>query len=246
MSIEVRATAGIPASAQESVLYRCNVIEIPAATASCTYDVGCSELEAIGPEGQQWAASCAPAAVAFVVDAPRHLPTSISVEPSTIRVGETVVVRVEAHPEVIRPFQFSLDGLTFGLTRLLEGSSFLITPNSTATFELRALHRGLAGLQANAWQGGGCGCLNYTYGTIICSSGASERVAVNILAADPTPCPGDCDADHQVTVDELLTGVNLVLGGASIEACPAFAAGGDQLTVVELIVAINVALNGCP
>jgi 6-phosphogluconolactonase (cycloisomerase 2 family) len=60
------------------------------------------------------------------------------------------------------------------------------------------------------------------------------------------PCAGDCNRDTTVTVDELVTGVNIALGNLSITACTAFDPGGDDLvTVDELVKAVNIALGGC-
>jgi hypothetical protein len=59
-------------------------------------------------------------------------------------------------------------------------------------------------------------------------------------------CAGDCSNDGTVTVDELVTGVNIALGNQSIRACIAFDPGGDDLvTVDELVKAVNNALGGC-
>jgi hypothetical protein len=63
----------------------------------------------------------------------------------------------------------------------------------------------------------------------------------------PTPCPGDCSADVEVTVDELITCVNLALGTADVEACPPCDVDGDgSVTIDEIIAAVNAALVGCP
>jgi hypothetical protein len=67
----------------------------------------------------------------------------------------------------------------------------------------------------------------------------------------PTPatqiaCVGDCNGNQQVTVDELITGVNIALGNTALEQCEEFDANGDfQVTVDELITAVNNALSGC-
>jgi hypothetical protein len=62
-----------------------------------------------------------------------------------------------------------------------------------------------------------------------------------------TPCVGDCGNDGQVTVDELITGVNIALGVVLPSACPQFDANGDgTVTVDEILQAVNNALNGCP
>lgn len=65
----------------------------------------------------------------------------------------------------------------------------------------------------------------------------------------PTPaaCPGDCNGDGEVTVDEIVTGVNIALGLASSQVCPAMDTNGDeQVTIDELLQAVNAALFGCP
>jgi len=60
-------------------------------------------------------------------------------------------------------------------------------------------------------------------------------------------CPGDCDGDGQVTIDELLTGVNVILGTTGVVQCPSFDADfDDAVTVDELVTGVLDALNGCP
>lgn len=59
-------------------------------------------------------------------------------------------------------------------------------------------------------------------------------------------CAGDCHDDGAVTLDELVLGVNIILGQASLADCAALDSSGDgTITVDELITAINKALNGC-
>jgi hypothetical protein len=58
---------------------------------------------------------------------------------------------------------------------------------------------------------------------------------------------GDCNGDGAVTVDELITGVNVALGSMPLSSCPSFDGNGDgRVTVDELIEAVNVALTGGP
>jgi len=60
------------------------------------------------------------------------------------------------------------------------------------------------------------------------------------------PCVGDCTNDDRVTVDELVTGVNIALGNTPWSECHAFDRSGDErVTVDELVAAVNKALNGC-
>ncbi|MFQ5665091.1 MAG: hypothetical protein ACE5I7_01540 [Candidatus Binatia bacterium] len=60
-------------------------------------------------------------------------------------------------------------------------------------------------------------------------------------------CVGDCNGDGQVTVNELITMVNIALGNADVSTCTAGDANGDGgITVNEIVTAVNNALNGCP
>jgi hypothetical protein len=63
----------------------------------------------------------------------------------------------------------------------------------------------------------------------------------------PPVCVGDCDGDGEVSVAELITGVNITLGTESLEICPAFDPDGDgTVTITDLVTAVNNALLGCP
>jgi hypothetical protein len=67
----------------------------------------------------------------------------------------------------------------------------------------------------------------------------------------PTPelpaCSGDCNRDCSVTVDEIILGVNIALGRASLPACVAFDESNDgEITIDELVKGVNHALIGCP
>ncbi len=59
-------------------------------------------------------------------------------------------------------------------------------------------------------------------------------------------CIGDCNADGAVTVNELVTGVDMALALEPLAACPAFDADGDhRVTVNEVVEAVNDAATGC-
>jgi hypothetical protein len=74
----------------------------------------------------------------------------------------------------------------------------------------------------------------------------------------PDPCPGrcqsvtaprvgDCNYNGTVSVDELVTGVSIALGGAAISECRDADVNQDSAVFVdELIIAVNAALNGVP
>lgn len=59
-------------------------------------------------------------------------------------------------------------------------------------------------------------------------------------------CVGNCDGSPEVTVNELITGVNIALGTFPLSLCPAFDADDSGgVTVVELVRAVANALFGC-
>jgi hypothetical protein len=58
-------------------------------------------------------------------------------------------------------------------------------------------------------------------------------------------CVGDCSGDGEVTVDELITMVNIALGGAVTNCPPGDANADGEITVDEIVAAVNKALNGC-
>ena len=60
-------------------------------------------------------------------------------------------------------------------------------------------------------------------------------------------CPGDCNEDGTVTVDELTTAVAIALGERPMTDCPAADIDGDLgVAVDELTLALGATLNGCP
>ena len=59
-------------------------------------------------------------------------------------------------------------------------------------------------------------------------------------------CVGDCGGEGDVTVNELITMVNVALGSADLSSCVAGDANGDNaITIDEIISGVNNALNGC-
>lgn len=60
-------------------------------------------------------------------------------------------------------------------------------------------------------------------------------------------CPGDCNGDGAVTVDELLIMVNVALDNAAVSACEAGDLNQDgHITIDEILAAVNAALDSCP
>ncbi len=84
----------------------------------------------------------------------------------------------------------------------------------------------------------------------------STATATPTASPSPTqiPCVGDCNHDGAVTVDELMLGARIFLGGAgdpgdlraTLADCPAFDAdGNEKVTVEEIIHGLNNAVHGC-
>ncbi|HSP53956.1 MAG TPA: penicillin acylase family protein [Dehalococcoidia bacterium] len=60
------------------------------------------------------------------------------------------------------------------------------------------------------------------------------------------PCPGDCRDDGHVSIDELITGVNIALGSSAVDACaPLDLDGNGAVAINEIITAVNRALGTC-
>lgn len=78
--------------------------------------------------------------------------------------------------------------------------------------------------------------------------GIAYSVPVSLwLAGSTLPCTGDCDGDGTVTVDELIKGVTIALGTASLSTCSTFDGNADgSVTVDEIVAAVIHALGGCP
>ncbi len=80
------------------------------------------------------------------------------------------------------------------------------------------------------------------------SATAADPTATPTQTPPGTPgCAGDCGDTGEVTIEDLLTGIDIALGNVPLRACPVFDANGDgRVTVDDLIKAIANALHGCP
>ncbi|MGD0948676.1 MAG: hypothetical protein ABSA52_14770 [Candidatus Binatia bacterium] len=105
-------------------------------------------------------------------------------------------------------------------------------------------------------EGGSCDDGNVCTSNDRCQSGECVGTAGGTPQPTATPtatppsasgCVGDCNNDGVVTIDEIITGIDIALGNADVSACENFDANDDGLvTVDELLTAVNNALNGCP
>src|SRR5215831_19088166 len=78
-------------------------------------------------------------------------------------------------------------------------------------------------------------------------------LALAVLPASPAAayreviCAGDCNYDGSTNIDELMTGVDILLGGVQLAACAGIDLNGDgSVTVADLIAGVRNALDGCP
>jgi len=59
-------------------------------------------------------------------------------------------------------------------------------------------------------------------------------------------CTGDCNRDGMVSINELISGVNIALGNAAVGTCGPFDSDGDGTVAInELIAGVKNAQNGC-
>jgi hypothetical protein len=60
-------------------------------------------------------------------------------------------------------------------------------------------------------------------------------------------CPGDCNGDGRIRVDELVVHVSIALGLLSLDACETVDVDDNgALTIDEVVRAVAIVLNGCP
>lgn len=74
----------------------------------------------------------------------------------------------------------------------------------------------------------------------------SLLVGTLLAAPAPAACIGDCGGDDAVSVNELIIGVGIALGGSALDACPEFDGDGDgAVAIAELVAGVTNALDGC-
>jgi hypothetical protein len=81
---------------------------------------------------------------------------------------------------------------------------------------------------------------------------ASAAVGLLLLLGTLPPsvratCTGDCSGDSEVTVDEIITMVNIALDTAPVANClPGDSNGDGEITVDEIVAAVTISLSSCP
>ncbi len=84
------------------------------------------------------------------------------------------------------------------------------------------------------------------------ATASPSRIPTPTATGSPSPtrtpisCAGNCDQEGDVTVNDIITMVNIALGNANVSACAAGDIDGSgDITINEIIAAVNNALNGC-
>jgi len=160
--------------------------------------------------------------------------------------GDTLTLDMAAHDPDSDPISFFAQEK--GGLDVIPGSVITDHYDGTATFQwpTRPQDVGDHVLRVAAFDEGG-GEVFHDFTISVMPAGPNTPVPTPTQIATPTaPCTGDCDVDGQVTVDELVTGVSIALGDASLSACMmADTDGNDQVTVDELVAGTRNALGGC-
>jgi len=69
--------------------------------------------------------------------------------------------------------------------------------------------------------------------------------STNTPTVTQRPCVGDCGGTDMVGINDLVLGVNIVLGDQPPTACPAFEDAEGKVDIAQLIKGVRNALNGC-
>src|SRR5262245_6951981 len=83
--------------------------------------------------------------------------------------------------------------------------------------------------------------------TLGCGMGPHAALAIDGRSGTVASCTGDCNDDSDVTIDELVKGVNIALGSLSVDQCQRFDCRATGQVAIECLVqAVGAALDGCP
>ncbi len=75
---------------------------------------------------------------------------------------------------------------------------------------------------------------------------STSQIPTASATPDGPACVGDCDGSGEVTINELVRGVNIALENSTVDQCSAMDADGNgRVTINELIQAVRNALEGC-
>jgi hypothetical protein len=120
-----------------------------------------------------------------------------------------------------------------------------VTGTLTGVSDFEGLDAGLLGVAVETQRSGSEPSHEHSAALVLATEGT--RLAPAALALLRPPCPGDCNADGQVRIDELLLAINIALGATPVEQClPADLDDSATVRINELTSAVQVALTSCP
>ena len=77
--------------------------------------------------------------------------------------------------------------------------------------------------------------------------GATAAAMLGSASLAVAACPGDCNGDGRVEVNEIVSAVNIALEISAVSFCPAADVSGDgTVSVDEILQGVRAALEGCP
>jgi hypothetical protein len=80
----------------------------------------------------------------------------------------------------------------------------------------------------------------------ICASIGIGLWSAPVGFAQSGSCVGDCGNDGEVTIEEIIIGVNIAMGSMPMGDCLAFDPSGDgEVTIEEIVLGVKGALQGC-
>lgn len=158
------------------------------------------------------------------------------------------------------PFRWSVISAGVGLQASVLGNTLSLSAPTAGTFDFQvAVNDSLGGSDSKAFTyrasepglptSTPTACPSATPTATACPSsptGTSTPTPPVTPTSPPPVCVGDCNGDRQVLINELLTGVNIVLETMPVSACPAFRNSRGTVDVAQVIRAVNSALFGCP
>jgi hypothetical protein len=87
---------------------------------------------------------------------------------------------------------------------------------------------------------------NLSPGSTATPTPSQEPTASPSTTPTPPPCTGDCNHSGTVTIDEVMTLVNIALGNGRVPCAPGNPNENDTIEINEIVGAVQNAAEGCP
>lgn len=165
--------------------------------------------------------------------------------------GEGGVLIVQAHEYLSSPTHWNLDQGSFGQHTVppVNGGHGVITGNPQKVFVLIDTNTPTPPSDPTRTPPGTGGTVTPPLPATATATALPDGTMTPTRTATATPpgaqCAGDCDGGREVTVEEIVTMVNIVLGYAGASACPNGIPNGDEVDIALIVRAVTKALAGC-